>query len=108
MQIVCKYNVKTWYSVFSDYRVYWSFVDNFTKVDNGHVCCYTCDNRGWKFDGVRAEDNVQGCSGTGDHSELQFSLYCISSVIGQGFLLPKQSQNSRSIFKDGSRFLGLF
>ena len=79
-------------------------MDNFTKVDDGHVCCYTCDNRGWKFDGVRAEDNVQGCSGTGDHSELQFSLYCISSVIGQGFLLPKQSQKSRSIFKDGSRF----
>ena len=34
--------------------------------------------------------------------------YRISSVIRQIIYLPKQSQRSRSILKDGSRSLGLF
>ena len=35
-------------------------------------------------------------------------IYHISSVIRQLIFLPKQSQRSRSILKDGSRSLGLF
>ena len=34
--------------------------------------------------------------------------YHISSVIRQGFFLPKQSQRSRSVLQDGSNSLGLF
>ena len=36
------------------------------------------------------------------------SIYHISSDIRQSVFLPKQSQRSRSILKDGSRSLGLF
>ena len=35
-------------------------------------------------------------------------VYGISLVIKQSFFLPKQSQRSRSILKDGSRSIGLF
>ena len=35
-------------------------------------------------------------------------IYRISSVIRRIIFLPKQSQRSRSILKDGSRSLGLF
>ena len=34
--------------------------------------------------------------------------YCISSVVRMGFSHPNQSQKSRSVLFDGSRFLGLF
>ena len=35
-------------------------------------------------------------------------VYRISSVIRRIIFLPKQSRRSRSVFKDGSRSLGLF
>ena len=37
-----------------------------------------------------------------------YSKYRISLVIRWIFILPKQSQRSRSVLKDGSRSLGLF
>ena len=42
-------------------------------------------------------------------SKLMHCLrYRVSSLIRRSFFLPKQSQRSRSILQDGSRFLGLF
>ena len=40
--------------------------------------------------------------------EKAVNTYRISSVIRWTIFLPKQSQRSRSILKDGSRSLGLF
>ena len=39
---------------------------------------------------------------------VQLPKYRISSVIRRSFFLPKQSQRSRSVLKDGSRSLGSF
>ena len=41
-------------------------------------------------------------------SKLKERIYHISLLMRQRFLLPKQSQTSRSILQDGSRSLGLF
>ena len=50
--------------------MYRSSLDNLAKIDNGDVCGYSCDNWRWKSDGVRVEENVQGCSRTGYHLNL--------------------------------------
>ena len=39
---------------------------------------------------------------------IHVKVYHISSVIRRIMFLPKQSQRSRSVLKDGSRSLGLF
>ena len=53
---------------FSDSWMYWSIMDNISEVNNGDVCCHTCDNWGWKSDGVGVKEDVQGRSSSGHRS----------------------------------------
>ena len=56
--------------IFSDSWLYRSFMDNLSQTDTCHVCSYTCDNRGWKSDGVGSQENVSGCSSTGKYKRF--------------------------------------